>query len=135
MSEQPYSVFLAPLTERYHVLENVITEALSGNGISVFSLEDITAGEDISSSISRTIQRADFVIADITESNPNVMYEVGYAHGLRKPVILIANFNAKENIPIGLKGLQFVGYDLARLEVLRDYLSLWLERYQKVEVQ
>jgi len=30
------------------------------------------------------------VIAEITPANPNVYYEIGYAHALNKPTILIA---------------------------------------------
>jgi hypothetical protein len=40
--------------------------------------------------IAREIIEAKIIIADITPANPNVYYEVGYAHALRKPTILIA---------------------------------------------
>lgn len=39
--------------------------------------------------IHELIDRADVVIADMTGSNPNVYYEVGYAHRTGKPVVLI----------------------------------------------
>jgi nucleoside 2-deoxyribosyltransferase len=35
------------------------------------------------------IYKADFIIADMSERNPNVFYEVGYAHAKDKNVILI----------------------------------------------
>lgn len=40
--------------------------------------------------IVREITEAKIIIADITPVNPNVYYEVGYAHALNKPTILIA---------------------------------------------
>jgi hypothetical protein len=33
------------------------------------------------------IRRAAFMIADVTEPNPNVLWEAGFAEGLNKPVI------------------------------------------------
>jgi nucleoside 2-deoxyribosyltransferase len=35
------------------------------------------------------IQAADVVIADCSGKNPNVFYEIGVAHALLKPVVLI----------------------------------------------
>lgn len=40
--------------------------------------------------IERQILEAQVVIADVTPKNANVYYEVGYAHALKKPTILIA---------------------------------------------
>ena len=41
--------------------------------------------------IKRQIAESRVVIAEITPSNPNVYYEVGYADALNKPLILIAD--------------------------------------------
>src|SRR5262245_30979660 len=40
--------------------------------------------------IQRLIREASFVIADLSEEKQNCMYELGYAHGLGKPVFVIA---------------------------------------------
>lgn len=39
--------------------------------------------------ICREIQRAKFIIADISKPNPNVFYELGFSYGLNKKIILI----------------------------------------------
>lgn len=44
----------------------------------------------ILSDIIKDIHESKFIIADITPDNPNVFYEVGYAHALNKPTILIS---------------------------------------------
>jgi hypothetical protein len=40
--------------------------------------------------IHRQVRQCAFVIADVTEQNPNVFYELGFADGLAKEVILVA---------------------------------------------
>lgn len=50
---------------------------------------------DITSRIQEGIRDARFVVADLTGERPNVYLEVGYAWGLKKPVILLAREGQK----------------------------------------
>jgi hypothetical protein len=50
------------------------------------------------------------LIADITNANPNVMYEVGFAQAQKKPLILIAS--SSRSIPFDLAGFRVLIYDL-----------------------
>lgn len=59
--------------------------------------------ETILDRIYNQIARADLIIADMSGRNPNVFYEVGYAHALNKPTILITKSAA--DIPFDLKHL------------------------------
>lgn len=45
--------------------------------------------ESILDRIYNQISKANIVIADMTNRNPNVFYEVGYAHALGKTTILL----------------------------------------------
>ena len=49
------------------------------------------------------------VIADITPVNQNVFYELGYAHALGKPTILLAE-RGKE-FPFDVRGYRVLMYD------------------------
>jgi nucleoside 2-deoxyribosyltransferase len=40
------------------------------------------------------IRDAEVVVADVTRSNPQVMYEIGVAHGYRKPTVLLRDATA-----------------------------------------
>jgi predicted nucleotide-binding protein len=68
--------------------------------------------------ITDVLTSADLVIADISEGNPNVLYELGYAHALRKNTILLVNRDAQPKIPSDLAGVLFLTYDPANLEEL-----------------
>ena len=54
------------------------------------------------------ISRADVVVADMTGRNPNVFYEVGYAHALGKIVLLLTQ--RSDDIPFDLKHRQHTVY-------------------------
>mgnify|MGYP003324729880 FL=1 len=55
------------------------------------------------------ILKSDFIIANITGRNPNVLYELGIAQALDKNVLLISK-NPNE-LPIDIKSRKFVIYN------------------------
>lgn len=62
-------------------------------------LQDIVAG----------LVRASVVIAEITPTNSNVFYELGYAHALGKPTILLAERG--NALPFDVSGYRCIFYD------------------------
>ena len=86
----------------------------------------------ISTRILDGIKQSDFVIADVSEMSPNVFYEIGYAQGLNRAVIITAETGTL--LPFDIKDLPVIYYD--RLN-LNESLELKLEKYilnQKREV-
>jgi hypothetical protein len=69
------------------------------------------------------IDRSDLVIADITGSNPNVMYELGVAHDKNKHVILLTQDKSSE-VPTDIRHIEYIPYDL-------DNHILFLSNLQK----
>jgi hypothetical protein len=70
--------------------------------------DDVFTPTDILVDIWYSLNGADFVIADITGRNPNVLYELGIAHTLAKPVLIISR-NAAD-IPIDLSTRRVILY-------------------------
>ncbi|PTQ91498.1 hypothetical protein C8R30_1314 [Nitrosomonas nitrosa] len=70
--------------------------------------DDVFKPSDILVDIWQSINTADFVIADISGRNPNVLYELGIAHTLAKPVLIISK-NA-DDIPIDLSTRRVIIY-------------------------
>jgi hypothetical protein len=63
----------------------------------------------IMADIWRMIQEAKVLVADLTEKNANVFYELGLAHAIGKPVVLLAdNLN---DVPFDLQSLRVIIYD------------------------
>jgi len=69
---------------------DAIKEAAHRCGIQAERIDEPVSTERITDRIIESIQRAQFVIADLTDVRPNVYYEAGYAHGIGKVPIYIA---------------------------------------------
>jgi len=54
------------------------------------------------------IQNARIIVADCTQRNPNVFYEMGIAHTLAKPVVLVSQRD--EDIPFDLHPIRRISY-------------------------
>jgi nucleoside 2-deoxyribosyltransferase len=52
---------------------------------------------------------ASLTVADCTGRNPNVFYEIGLAHALGKPVILITQNS--EDIPFDVTHIRYIQYE------------------------
>lgn len=84
--------FSDPFNELYR---DVIKPVGDDLGFDVVRADDTYGPGIIIADIERHIVEARAIVADITPTNANVFWEVGYAHALRKPTILIAERNTK----------------------------------------
>jgi hypothetical protein len=57
----------------------------------------------------RGIRAAKVLIAELTTKNPNVFYELGLAHALEKPVVLVSS--NQEDVPFDLRHIRVILYD------------------------
>ncbi len=62
------------------------------------------------SDIWKSIREARFILAELTGRNPNVFYEIGLAHAIGKPIILLTR--NQEDVPFDLKALRYRYYDV-----------------------
>jgi hypothetical protein len=86
-----------------------IREVAENLGFTVERADDIEHSESILDVIRARIRAADAVVGDTTGSNPNVFYEIGYAHALESPTILIARKGS--NLPFDLRSVNHIMYE------------------------
>lgn len=103
MNERPILAFvLMPFASKFEDLYTFgIKEAANSVGIIAQRLDEQIFVEGMMERIYRQIDTADIIIADMSEQNPNVFYEVGYAHA--KDKICILQTTDAEDIPFDLK--------------------------------
>jgi hypothetical protein len=70
---------------------------------------DIYGTGKIIDQIWRGINSARVLVAELTGRNPNVLYELGLAHALRKPVVLVSS--NKDDVPFDVQHVRVIYYD------------------------
>jgi hypothetical protein len=91
------------------IYRTVIRPEAKRLGFEVIRIDEINRPGIIFQDIQRKIEDAKVVIAEITAPNQNVYYEVGYAHALNKPTILLAQ-RGKE-LPFDIRSYRVIFYD------------------------
>ena len=107
---QTPSVFvLMPFASAFNdIYKNLIKEPLERVGFTVVRADDILSQQNILRDIIDSIANSDLIIADLTDINPNVFYELGIAHALDKPVLLLTQDIAE--VPFDLKSYRILEY-------------------------
>ena len=98
-----------------------IKSACKAAGASCERVDEQIFVENILDRIYREIQRADLIVAELSDRNPNVYYETGYAHGIGKPVICLAK--EVDDIPFDLRHRPFLLHGDADTATLKRTLA------------
>lgn len=110
MSNNKAIVFMViPFSEDYLSLYNHLKEYFKDNFLFT-NAGDLDNQQNILQDIIEGIGNADVVIADLTNLNPNVFYELGLAHAMNKKVIIITQ--DINDLPFDLRSYRAVEYSL-----------------------
>ncbi len=77
---------------------------------------------DIVGEIEKLIRQSVAVIADLSESKPNVLYETGFAHALGRPTIHISS-TPLDQLPFDVRNWSTIVYSKGQTWSLRDVLA------------
>lgn len=97
---------LTPFHSDYYADYTVVVEAASALGLEVQRGDEKASGGDIFNQILKAIVSSRVIVANITGRNPNVFYELGIAHALNKPVILVCEQGS--DVPFDLQSKRIV---------------------------
>lgn len=110
---------------------SLLQPAIKEAGYEAKRADSVQTSRNILQDVVTGIYEADIIIADLTGMNPNVMYELGIAHALHKPTLMISD--SLESVPFDLRAYRIIefswDYDLASkfkdqlTEILNEHAS------------
>ena len=129
MSSNIFAFVLMPFDAKFSDIYKLGIQAVAlENDIVAERIDEQTYSETILERIYKQIDTADFIIADMTGKNPNVFYEVGYAHARGKLVTLLTQ--SADDIPFDLKHHRHIIY-CGSIQTLKNKLGgemIWLKQ-------
>lgn len=101
--------YLCPFSEPYNsIYADHVRPLVRKVGFSIERADEIYGTQPIIEDIWESINSAEIIIADVTGRNPNVMYEIGMAHTVGKPVIILTQ--QIEDVPFDLRHHRCIAY-------------------------
>ena len=88
---------------------SIYQPAINDAGLVPKRADDLYRPSTIVNDIWAYTRQAKLVLADLSGKNPNVFYELGLAHALAKPAILVAE--TMNDVPFDLRALRVIEYD------------------------
>jgi len=104
---------IMPFRERYNAVYNNIVQPLAADlNLTIKRGDDFTSVTGaIMQEVWAALNACRLVIADTSEVNANVYYELGIAHTLGKPALLLTQTKDFEQIPFDIRHLRFIVYE------------------------
>jgi len=126
INQKEKSVFvIMPFSQELNDIYKLgIKETLVGLGYDCYRADEILHKRNIMCrGICKPMQEASLIIADMTNKNTNVFFELGLAYGFEKEVLLLSR--SLDDIPFDLRGIQSIVYD--SISVLREEIKRFFE--------
>ena len=96
-------------SRRTEIYEEYVKKPIEEHlGIQCKRVDEITASREIMRDVWELLTSCAVVVADLSGKNPNVFYELGLAHVLGKPVVLIAE--ELDDVPFDLRSVRTIVY-------------------------
>jgi hypothetical protein len=110
---KPTVFVIMPFAEPFDTLYRDVIKPVAEDqlGFEILRVDEIQAPGIILEDIQRKIASSHAVIAEISTKNPNVFYELGYAHALQKPAILLVRRQDSADVPFDVKAYRAIYYD------------------------
>ena len=108
--DRPRAFVVMQFTEPFDSLySEVIRPVCEESGFQPYRADEVFRPGLVLQDIISGLVESDVVIADVTPTNANVFYELGYAHARNTPTVLLARRNGE--LPFDISGHRVIFYD------------------------
>ena len=111
--------------DRYY--QEIYVPAIKEAGLEPSRADELFSTGSVVEQIWEQISKSRVLLADLTDKNPNVFYELGLAHAARKPVVFTSA--RIDDVPFDLRHLRVIVYETREPEwatklrkLITDYL-------------
>ena len=103
---------------------SAMSQGVETAGLQCVRVDQLVTPGDITEDIRRLIAESRTVIADLSGMNPNVMYELGFAHGRGKETILVSS-DLPKDLPFDIRSQRVLSYQRSAtgLDVLKRKIA------------
>lgn len=117
------------------IYDGIYRSVLEEAGYEISRADTRYESTSIMSEVVKHIEQSDLIIADLTGTNANVYYELGLAHAMGKPVILL--IQDLEEMPFDIRPYRVISYSthFAEVEKDRNELRDAAQRFLKREIK
>ncbi len=104
---------IIPFDKEFHLLKDAIMAACAGVGARLtFPTERGVRPMLSANQTYLEIARCDLIIADVSQPNPNIFYEIGLAHALGKPAILLMQEEMGDKVRFDVRSYPYLAYSM-----------------------
>jgi hypothetical protein len=113
------------------VLKHVVRPAVTSCGYKAIRADEIDKPGLITSQVIQHVVTDPLVVADLTERNPNVFYELAIRHALRKPLVQL--IRKGDSIPFDVAGTRTIYVDHHDLDSVEAAKNEIIEQVKSLE--
>lgn len=118
---------IMPFSSSYDSTYGYIKKALNDNGYICYRSDEIMGSKPIMNKVLMEILKAHFVIADLTDQNANVFYELGIAHTFKDAQNTILITQKIEDVPFDIRHINNIQYDPGNVKHLTSSIIMTLK--------